>query len=440
MSSFRPGAGGFTAFTGPGTSTCGPADTRTPPLPFGRSQPTTQDNPYFEAAVIDFSEALVYQGDRAAAEQFLEESLAKAGRSDRARFQYHLARVRIEQEKWATALVCLKELKKLTGEQLPAGVTEEEVAYWLGVCLERTGATEDASESYRQAANGQRNYFAYLSAARIPVSLRPSLTQTTRVFNGSRVTARPFFSDEKQRNQYRKSNELLRVEELLFLRLFDEAYREMRLLKPETAGLSREDYLFHLANWAAKGGLNWESINAAEQLQRLVSGRDSRSMFSTQLIDLLYPRHYYDTIELFSRRYSVDPILVLSIIRQESGFVAKALSPVSARGLLQLMPATGRELARRAGVSLGSVDRLYDPTVSIQLGCIYLKEMIDRYGGQTEKALAAYNGGPGNADRWGRKVPGQDPAVFVSNIGFRETKSYVLKVMGNYEIYRALLD
>ncbi len=402
-----------------------------------------QDSPHFAAAVIDLSEALVYQGDRMAAETVLEESLAaKAGRSDQARFNYHLARVRIEQAKWPEALESLNQIKSLSTEQLPSGVTEEEVAYWRGVCLEKTGAETEAADAHRRAANGQRSYFSYLSAARVPDASPPPLNEGTRSFNGAVILARPLFSAPEEKQAYRKSRELLRIEELLFLRLFDEAYREMRLLKPETVGLSREDYLFHLANWAVQGGLNWESMNTAEQLHRLVSTRDTRNMFSTQLIDLLYPRHYRETIERFAQRYSVDPFLVLAIIRQESGFVAKARSSASARGLLQLMPATGRELARRAGLRY-SIDRLYDPAVSIQLGCMYLKEMIDRYDGQTERALAAYNGGPGNADRWNRKVSGQvsdqDPAIFVSNIGFRETKQYVLKVIGNYHIYRALL-
>lgn len=398
-------------------------------------------SPYFGAAVIDLSEALVYQGDRAGAELVLEESLsAKAGQADRARFHYHLARVRLEQQKWPEALDSLTAIRHLTTEQLPSGVTEEEVAYWRGVCLERSGTEAGALEEYRRAANGQRIYFAYLSAARASDAPQPLVAEATRVFNNALVLARPLFEDEAQRKQYRKSSEILRIEELLFLRLFDEAYREMRLLKPEAVGLSREDYLFHLAHWAVQGGLNWESMSTAEQLHRLVSRRETRHQFSAQLIDLLYPRHYWEMIESFARRYSVDPILILAMIRQESGFFSKARSSASARGLLQIMPATGRELARRAGLRLNSVDRLYEPAVSIQLGCMYLKEMIGRYDGRTEKALAAYNGGPGNVDRWSRKVSGEDPVVFVSNIGFRETKHYVLRVIGNYHVYRTLMD
>jgi len=83
-----------------------------------------QDNPHFAAAVIDLSEALVYQGDRAAAAALIEESVTKAGRSDKARFRYHLARISIEQENWTKALLSLTELKSLTTEQLPSGVTE----------------------------------------------------------------------------------------------------------------------------------------------------------------------------------------------------------------------------------------------------------------------------------------------------------------------------
>lgn len=121
---------------------------------------------------------------------------------------------------------------------------------------------------------------------------------------------------------------------------------------------------------------------------------------------------YQAEIEAAGARYGVDPRLLESVIRQESGFDPNATSAAGAEGLMQLMPQTA--------ASLGVTDA-YDPAQSIDAGARYLKGDLDRFGGDTSLALAAYNAGAGAVERYGGVPP------------YAETQNYVQQVLGNYE-------
>ena len=113
---------------------------------------------------------------------------------------------------------------------------------------------------------------------------------------------------------------------------------------------------------------------------------------------------YWDLVARFGSERGIDPYLLLALMKQESGFQPDAISPAAARGLMQLMPGTARELSRRLKVPFRGSSTLYEPDVSIQLGSFYFKQMLDDFGGVPEKALAAYNGGASNVRRWEKKA------------------------------------
>lgn len=132
--------------------------------------------------------------------------------------------------------------------------------------------------------------------------------------------------------------------------------------------------------------------------------------------------------------------LTLSIARQESEFDNAAMSPSGALGLMQLLPSTAKETARKNGMNY-DVRQLYDPEYNMTLGSLYLKRMIDNYDGSIVMAIAAYNGGPGNVQKWvrkfGRPANNIDGVVnWIENIPFAETRNYVQRVLENLQIYR----
>jgi len=106
---------------------------------------------------------------------------------------------------------------------------------------------------------------------------------------------------------------------------------------------------------------------------------------------------------------------------------------------MQFMLSTAKQLALEIGLPNLDASDLYRPEISIRLGAHYLRKLIDRHNNSSEKAVAAYNAGSGNVLRWLAITNStRDPSIFVSNIGFRETKLYVLKVLGNYHAYRSI--
>jgi|GEM_PF-269803 len=150
----------------------------------------------------------------------------------------------------------------------------------------------------------------------------------------------------------------------------------------------------------------------------------------------LYPLAYAQLVEDEAEAAGLDPFLILALMRTESLFDHLAISPAGARGLMQIMPATGREIAARMGASGGEGVNLYDPQWSIRMGVHYLGQQIQAYDGQVQFALAAYNAGPGNTNRWLKRLPGIDPELFVELIDFGETRQFIKKVLAAQSRYR----
>lgn len=150
-----------------------------------------------------------------------------------------------------------------------------------------------------------------------------------------------------------------------------------------------------------------------------------------------YPAHLLDPIR--SRAQDrVDPFLVAGLIREESVYDPKALSPVGAIGLMQIMPDTGRRVARAAGLPDFSVDQLYTPEVNLTLGVRYLGDLLDRFAGNQAYAVAAYNAGPEAVTRWLERGPPRAIDEFIEEIPFVETRGYVKRVLRSAWLYRTL--
>jgi len=150
----------------------------------------------------------------------------------------------------------------------------------------------------------------------------------------------------------------------------------------------------------------------------------------------LYPLAYERLVQAEAENSQLDPFLILALMRTESLFDPLAESPAGARGLMQIMPATGREIASRLDVPDGDEINLLEPRWSIRMGVTYLDQQLQAYHGQIQFALAAYNAGPGNANRWLERLDGIDPDLFVELIDFRETRQFIRKVLAAQARYR----
>jgi len=153
---------------------------------------------------------------------------------------------------------------------------------------------------------------------------------------------------------------------------------------------------------------------------------------------LAFPLPYRQSLEDYSKEHSLDPFLVAALIRQESEFNAKAVSPASARGLTQVMPATGRELGRKLRIPKYQTAMLFSPDTNLKIGTYYLKTLSDQLQGKWEATLASYNAGKSRVVSWLAASNFHEPAEFVESIPFNETRNYVQSIIRNAEVYRRL--
>ena len=153
---------------------------------------------------------------------------------------------------------------------------------------------------------------------------------------------------------------------------------------------------------------------------------------------LLFPQPYWQELVANAGRNGLDPYLVASLIRQESEFNAGVVSPMNAYGLMQLLPSVGRSAAKKDGVKRFSTAQLLNPSINLELGTTNLKQVLDRFGGQVEYALAAYNAGDTPVRQWLASNDYKDVPEFVESIPYSETRDYVQAILRNREMYRAL--
>jgi soluble lytic murein transglycosylase len=145
--------------------------------------------------------------------------------------------------------------------------------------------------------------------------------------------------------------------------------------------------------------------------------------------ELTLPLRHEDVIRQQSREKGVDAALIAAVIYSESKFSDRT-SSAGARGLMQITPETAQEVKRHSGGTAFTLGDLSDPEINIRYGTYVLRELLDRYGGDVVAALAAYNAGPANVDKWGGSE------LTVEGIKFPETRAYVEEVLDKQRAYR----
>jgi len=221
-----------------------------------------------------------------------------------------------------------------------------------------------------------------------------------------------------------------RVRDLLLVERLDEAADELRLL-PES---SLVQATLAWIDWQ-HGQLRPALVTMKRAYPEWISEAGDR--LPPEVWRIMFPLRYENELRAAADEESLDAALLAALILQESTFDPAALSRAGARGLMQVMPATGRRLARATGRRYRRA-ALTDPHVSLDFGTHYLKQMSDHYGGATEKVLAAYNAGPERVDAWTAERGERGAEEFIETIPFTETRSYVMIILANREHYRRI--
>jgi soluble lytic murein transglycosylase len=292
--------------------------------------------------------------------------------------------------------------------------------YWQARALEQLGRPGEARRIYSGmiASSDTSDFYGRRAMARLgetPVSSEIQLAQASE----SRFPSDP---------------RLERAKLLTDLGLDELARREMELVEDDA---NPRDLLALRALVLGREGKRRESIALLREAFPALGG-PQQSTVPEEILRAYYPMDYQETIVAAARANGLPPSLVAGIIRQESAFDPRATSPVGARGLMQLMPPTAREMASRLD-SPSPRAGLYDPEYSIELGSAYLKQLLKMFDGNVELAVASYNGGPNRILRlWNEAGPAPELDAFVENLGLEESRDYVKRILVLADSYRQL--
>lgn len=159
-----------------------------------------------------------------------------------------------------------------------------------------------------------------------------------------------------------------------------------------------------------------------------------------KIMKILYPIEYENLVTLYSQEYQVDEYLIYAIIKAESNFEIDAVSSKGAKGLMQLMENTAKDVVKRVNIDISSEDlseKLLEPDININLGTKYISILLQKYG-NIPVALTAYNAGIGTVDNWIEKGIIKENGEDIENVPYKETNQYVRKILGSYKIYQEL--
>ncbi len=287
-------------------------------------------------------------------------------------------------------------------------VSKSRAAYWAAKAAQQSGDVQEAKNWFNKAISYPTTFYGQLAAlinngtAPLKIPSPPAIDSNIREEFNSRSTVRA-------------ANLCI---------LFGDFALAGKLINNLVADSDSDSETLLASELGVKAGRVSLSVKAAKKAMQA----------NIALIDTGYPTPSTPENILLPRN------LALAITRQESEFDNMAKSPSGALGMMQLLPSTAREVARKNDIGYDA-QKLYDPEYNMQLGSIYLQKLIDNYDGSVIMGIAAYNGGPGNVYKWvqkfGRPEGNIESAVdWIENIPFSETRNYVQRVLENLQVYR----
>lgn len=231
----------------------------------------------------------------------------------------------------------------------------------------------------------------------------------------------------------------IRANELWRSGILNEASNEFEQLRLKAANDPVMSY--QLLNYLLELGYYRPAIFTARQILDMAGMDDASSLTAPQYFNhVRFGTYYSELVMEYAEKYNFHPLFLFSVIRQESLFESFIRSSASASGLMQIMPATGEDIASNIGWPPDySTSDLYRPIVNLLYGIDYLDRQRNLFSGDLYTALAAYNGGPGNARQWRADAP-HDPDLFLEIIRFAETRDYIRNIYEIFSIYSRIYD
>ena len=274
--------------------------------------------------------------------------------------------------------------------------------YWQAYALQTLNRNSAAKLLFEEIAKG-RGYYSFLSADYLGTA-----------YNMAEKTLKKTSLSSLRKNDY-----IQRAHEWFKLHEMGKASREWN---QGLRNASRQTWMQAL-QLAASWGWYERTIQAAARTG------------SYDALGLRFPLAYLNHVQKIAKQTGLQSSLIWGVIRQESVFNANAISHRGARGLMQLMPTTADYISKKYRLNKVKEQDLFSPPINIQLGALYLNNLLERFDHQPVLALAAYNAGPTRVNRWQEKTPIKDINIWAELIPFNETRRYVQQVMAFTSVY-----
>lgn len=279
--------------------------------------------------------------------------------------------------------------------------------YWRARTLEKQGRLDEAQVQYRELAGSTTpTYHTYMAQK------KSGYSPTFANINPESTVLSPKADARKKKAQM-----------LIALGMPEEA--QLEIIAMEDEARTKEEFVI-VSLLYSKVDDYYQSIKVAQGIGLPQANR------------LSYPKGYQEFVGPYARKYGVDELLVYSIIREESRFQKDVVSPADAVGLMQLIPPTARTVARQIGINGFSTAMLTIPRINIEMGIFYFKQVLDKFDGDVELALASYNAGPHRAADWKVRFYGLEKDEFIEEVPFRETRNYIRRILRSYGAYKAI--
>ena len=309
---------------------------------------------------------------------------------------------------------------KVLKENFPGNRYAMGAHFWMAKIRERQNKPALAHKLYKEVAEADYWYYTARAKAILDISI-PALDP--KAVQDAKLPAREVCPPQ--------------VSVLMELRLYDDAITQLNE-HINTTPLSERKCFYDLIACYEGLAMYDKARKATEQSLKNPAFENATRVDLETLQRKLYPLYYADMVEKYAKLYNVDTFLVAAMILEESRYNAAAVSWAGAIGLMQIMPATGRELAQQLKIRRFRTSMLKQPDVNIQMGTKYIGDLNSWFDDDPMLVIGAYNGGPGRMRRWVKSKNIKDIDEFVEKITIRETRLHIKKVIDSHDRYVAL--